>query len=148
MLKNIIKLALDVLEEHTILRYIISGGTSASVNISLFSLFFYVFHVHYIVSNIIAFCVAFFVSLWLQKFWTFRDHSKDGMHVQGLYYLLNSLLGLVINTSFLYICVRYFSIKPIFGVIIAGMCTALITFQISSRFIFNKNTGLGVTKSK
>lgn len=140
MLKVIFKLALDVLDEHTILRYIISGGMSATVNISLFSLFFYLFKIHYILSNIIAFCVAFFVSLLLQKFWTFRDNSKEAIHIQGFYYLLNSLLGLSINTSILYVCVDYFKIMPILGVIIAGICTALVTFQISSRYIFKKNT--------
>lgn len=139
MVKKIFNLALDVLEEHTILRYIISGGTSAAVNIALFSLIFYIFHIHYIISNIIAFCFAFFVSLSLQKFWTFRDHSKEDMHVQGLFYLLNSLLGLGINTTVLYICVDYFKIMPLLGVIIAGICTALVTFQISSRYIFKKS---------
>ena len=137
MIKSIYNFTLEVLYEHRILRYIISGGTSAFVNISLFSLFFYVFHFHYLVANLISFSIAFFVSLFMQKFWTFRDHSTENMHIQGLYYLLNSLFGLGINTLILYICVDYFGLLPILGVVSAGLLTASITFQISSRYVFN-----------
>jgi putative flippase GtrA len=137
MPKKILDFVLEILSRHKILRYIISGGTSASVNIALFSFFFFVFNLHYILSNIISFSVAFFVSLFLQKFWTFRDVSLDGIHVQGFYYLLNSLLGLGLNTTILFVSVDYFGVLPIIGVIIAGGLTALVTFQISSRYVFN-----------
>jgi putative flippase GtrA len=129
---------IKVFTKHLLVRYIISGGTSATVNLSIFALFFYVFQIHYIVSNVIAFSVAFGVSLVLQKFWTFRDHSTDNIHIQGLLYLFNSLFGLVINTTVLYICVDFFGVMPIIGVIIAGISTALCTFQISRRYVFNQ----------
>src|SRR5690348_4837949 len=106
---------IKVFTKHLLVRYIISGGTSAVVNLSLFALFFFVLHVHYIISNVIAFCLAFFVSLGLQKFWTFKDHSTDNIHVQTFLYLLNSLFGLLINTSILYICVHFLSIHPFIG---------------------------------
>ncbi len=124
--------------QHLIIRYLISGGTSATVNISIFALLFYIFHLHYIVSNIIAFSIAFLVSLVLQKFWTFQDHSTENFHVQGFIYLLSSLLGLGINTFVLYVCVDILDLYPLLGVIIAGICTALCTFQISRRYIFNQ----------
>jgi putative flippase GtrA len=123
---------------HLIVRYIISGGTSALVNLSFFSLLLYVFHVHYIVSSVIAFSVGFLVSLTLQKFWTFRDHSTDNIHVQGFLYLLNSLFGLCVNTLILYISVHYFGLMPLAGQIIAGIGTALCTFQISRKYVFNQ----------
>ena len=124
--------------KHLIVRYIISGGTSALVNLSVFSLLFYIFRVHYIVSNIIAFILAFGVSLVLQKFWTFQDHSTDKIHIQGFLYLFTSLLGLCVNTFVLYICVHFFGLLPIVGVIIAGITTALCTFPISRKYIFNQ----------
>jgi putative flippase GtrA len=124
--------------KHLIVRYIISGGTSASVNLLGFSLFFFIFHIHYIVSNVIAFIIAFGVSLVLQKFWTFRDHSTDNIHIQGLLYLFNSLFGLSVNTLVLYICVHFLGILPIIGVIIAGISTALCTFPISRKYVFNQ----------
>lgn len=123
---------------HLIVRYVISGGTAAFVNLSFFSLFFYIFHLYYIISNIIAFIIAFFVSLILQKFWTFRDHSTDRIHIQGLLYLFSSVFGLGVNTLVLYVCVDFFRILPIIGVVIAGISTALCTFPISRKYIFNQ----------
>lgn len=123
---------------HLIIRYLISGFTSAFVNIFLFSVFFYYLHIHYILANVIAFCVAFCVSLVLQKFWTFQDHSTENIHIQGLFYLGSSLFGLGLNTLILYICVDVLGKLPLSGVIIAGILTAMCTFQINKRYIFNQ----------
>ena len=138
MFKEYINQQITRLTKHTIIRYIISGGTSATVNLSVFSLFFYIFHLYYIFSNIIAFILAFSVSLVLQKFWTFRDHSTENMHIQTILYLFSSLFGLAINTGVLYICVDFFGILPILGVVVAGISTALCTFPISRKYIFNQ----------
>ena len=123
---------------HLIIRYIISGGISATVNICLFSLLFYKFHIQYLLANALSFIVAFFVSLLLQKFWTFKDTNTENIHIQGLYYLMSSLFGLAINTLVLYICVDFFGFWKIPAVIVAGIATALCTFQISKKYIFNQ----------
>ena len=140
MLKEYINSIISKLIKYTIVRYVISGGTSATVNLLVFSLFFYIFHLYYIFSNIIAFTIAFSVSLLLQKFWTFRDHSTENMHIQTTLYLLSSLFGLAVNTLVLYICVDFLGILPIISVIIAGISTALCTFPISRKYIFNQKT--------
>lgn len=127
------------LTKHTIIRYIIGGGTSAVVNLTSFFFFNSIIHIHYILSSILAFTIAFFVSLIFQKFWTFRDHSTENMHIQGFFYLLSSLLGLGMNTFILYICVHYFLLPPLLGQFIAGILTACCTFPISKYFIFNRN---------
>lgn len=126
--------------KYRIVRYVIGGGTSAVVNLTVFFVSNSVFHVHYIVSSILAFIIAFFVSWTFQKFWTFKDHSRDNMHIQGFYYLLNSIFGLGLNTLILYICVHYLSFIPILGQIVAGGLTAFCTFYISKKYIFNKQT--------
>jgi putative flippase GtrA len=122
---------------HILIRYIISGGTAASVNLFVFAVFFYQFKIHYLISNIIAFSMAFGVSLTLQKFWTFKDHSTENIHVQTVLYLANSLFGLAVNTLLLYVSVDILGFMPLAGVILAGIGTALCTFQISRRYVFN-----------
>lgn len=127
------------LTKHLIVRYIISGGTSAGVNLSVLSLLYYVFHIYYITASIVSFIVAFFFSLVLHKFWTFGDHSLDGVHKQAGKYLANSILGLIINTSILFVCVDLFHLYVFIGQIIAGILTAGVTFFISRDYIFNQN---------
>jgi len=125
----------------TIVRYLIGGSTSAFVNLSIFYFLNSVIGIHYITSSVFAFIASFFVSLFFHKFWTFRDHSTKNMHIQSLYYLLNSLFGLALNTTILYICVDNFNILPLQGQIIAGLLTACCTFFISKNIIFSKKEG-------
>ncbi len=126
--------------KHLIVRYIISGGTSATVNLTVISLLYYVFHVYYILAGIAAFIVAFFVSLFLHKFWTFKDSSMDNVHKQAGKYLANSIFGLAVNTTVLYICVSGLHIYVFVSQIIAGILTACCTFFISRDYIFNQKT--------
>lgn len=124
--------------KHLIFRYIISGGTSAAINLSTLSLLYYIFHVYYIFASIVAFLVAFLFSLVLHKFWTFKDHSMDGVHRQAGKYLIASIFGLALNTSILYICVQGFHFYVFMGQIVAGILTACVTFFISRDHIFNQ----------
>ncbi len=126
------------LTKHLLVRYAISGSMSASVNLLLFFLLFNISHVYYILSSIIAFVAAFLISLVLQKFWTFKDHSMDKFHHQVGRYLLTSLCGLVIDISILYICVEYFGMYAFLGQITAGLLTACCTFFMSRNFVFNR----------
>ena len=124
------------LTKHLLVRYVISGGTSATINLCLFFWLHHIEHVYYITASIIAFVMAFLVSLTLQKFWTFRDHSMDGLHRQVGKYLLTSIFGLAVNTFVLYICVEYFRFYALAGQIVAGIATASCTFFLSKHFVF------------
>ncbi|KKQ99234.1 MAG: GtrA family protein [Parcubacteria group bacterium GW2011_GWF2_40_69] len=123
--------------KHRIVRYVISGGTSAVVSLVLFFILNSKIGVHYIISSVISFIFAFFVSFILQKFWTFKSHETQA-HKQMVMYLGNSLFGLGLNTVILFVCVHYLKMLPLVGQIVAGGLTAFCTFQISRRFVFNQ----------
>lgn len=91
---------------------------------------------YYLYAAIIAFLVSFLFSLFLQKFWTFEDHSRENVVMQIGKYLLSSLFGLSLNTLFLYILVDHLHLFVYVGQIIAGGLVACITFFISRKFIF------------
>src|SRR5262245_45519710 len=97
---------IDILERHVVLRFILSGGTSAFVDLLILYLLNSVFEIYYLTSAIIAFIVAFGVSFTLHKFWTFRSHGERA-HKQVILYLATSLLGLLLNTVLMYIFVRH-----------------------------------------
>jgi putative flippase GtrA len=125
--------------KHLIVRYLISGSTSAMVNLALFFVLHHMVGVYYIAASIVAFIVSFLVSLFLQKFWTFRDHSLHKFHHQVGKYLLTSLFGLLVDIMVLYVCVEYFSFHPFLGQIVAGLLTACCTFFLSRNFVFKKH---------
>lgn len=122
--------------KHLIVRYLISGGTSALINLGVLSALYYVFGVYYLYAAIIASVIAFFVSLILHKFWTFEDFSRTNMYTQVGKYMMTSLFGLLLNTIFLYVLVDYFHLYVYIGQIIAGGSVACITFFISRGLVF------------
>lgn len=123
--------------KHRIIRYIISGGISAVVNLVIFYVLNLEIGIYYITASILSFISAFFVSFTLQKFWTFKSHETE-THKQMIMYLGNSLFGLGLNTTILFLCVHFLQVLPLLGQIVAGGLTALCTFQISRNFVFNR----------
>ncbi|MCR4334672.1 MAG: glycosyltransferase [Patescibacteria group bacterium] len=124
------------LTKHLLFRYIISGGTAAFVDLVLLYIFNTVFDIHYIYASIMAFIVAFFVSFILQKFWTFKNLSKENIHKQVVMYLGSSLFGLSLNTLLMYIFVDYFHLFVLLSQIFAGGLVACCSFFISKKLIF------------
>jgi len=122
--------------KHLIVRYLISGGTSAGINLGLLSLLYYVYGMYYLYAAIISSIIAFFVSLTLHKFWTFEDFSRQDMHIQIGKYMATSLLGLGLNTLFLYVLVDHLHFFVYLAQIIAGGSVACITFFISRGLVF------------
>jgi putative flippase GtrA len=119
-----------------IIKYIISGGTAAVVDILFLFLFTDIFGWWYIISSICAFLVAFCVSFFLQKFWTFKDNSTKKMHVQVSMYLIVSVGNLLWNTLLMYLFVDIAHLWYILAQVLAGGIVAVTSFFIYKKFIF------------
>ncbi len=120
------------------LRYFISGGTAGVTDIALLYIFHNIFHIYYLLSAVIAFVGAFFVSFLLHKYWTFRSHEEQ-MHRQMAMYLLASLFGLSLNTILMYIFVDHIHVDVIISQVVVGLMVACVSFFVSSNFVFKYN---------
>ena len=119
-----------------VLRFLVAGGLAFAVNIvSLYALTDFL-HIHYLVSTVLAFLIAFNVSFILQKFWTFRDHSKDNVHVQLQLYLGMQLINLGLNATLMYIFVEYLHIWYVLSQTIIALILAVAAFLINKAYIF------------
>ncbi len=129
----------------TIIKYIISGGTAALVD--LISLHFLDnLGIHYILSVNIAFIIAFGVSFSLQKYWTFKDADHGKTHHQALMYLIVSIINVFINTTIIHLLLSsnivngFLFLKPVvIAQIISGIIVAIESFFIYRLFIFKRN---------
>lgn len=121
-----------------VLKYLISGGTAAAVNLLLLYFFTSILGIWYVISAVLAFSLAFIVSFVFQKFWTFEDHSTDGVHVQAASYLLVALVNLCLNTLLIYFFVEFFGIHYLVAQIIASISIACESFFVYRRFIFKR----------
>ena len=120
-----------------VIKYVISGGTAAVVNIGLLYFFTDALGIWYIFSAVLSFIVAFIVSFSFQKFWTFEDRSTDRMHGQAAVYLAVALINLGINTALIYGFVEFLGVYYILAQIMAGVIIAFENFFVYKKFIFH-----------
>ncbi len=130
---------------HTIIKYIISGGIAAIVDLVILN-FLDSLHFHTLISVNIAFLIAFIVSFSFQKYWTFQDSQSDKVHRQLTYYFIISTINMLIN-SLIVSLILHLNIIPndfylrivVWAQIIASAIIAIESFIISRYFIFKKD---------
>lgn len=121
---------------HPLVKYVVSGGSSACVNLGMLYLLTEYAQVHYLQSAVFAFIVAFFISFLLQKFWTFQDMRKDVIHRQMIWFLVLSLLNLLVNTLLIYSLVEYMHLWYLAAAVMSGALLAVSNFLIYKHVIF------------
>ena len=122
-----------------LLRYLVAGGGSAAVDFFFLYLFTDVAGIHYLLSSVFAFLIAFVVSFILQKFWTFQDHSTDRVHMQAVAYFVVAGLNLLLNTLLMYLFVDKLHVWYLFAQFISSGLIACESFFIS-RYLFRMRT--------
>ena len=119
-----------------VIRFLIAGGASAAVDLSALYFFTSIVGWWYLLSAVLAFIIAFWVSFGLQKFWTFADHTTDRIHFQlGIYFIITSV-NLGLNTLMMYLLVDGFRLHYLIAQIIASGLLACESFFIYQRFVF------------
>ncbi len=117
-------------------RYLAAGGTAALVDFIFLYFFTDMAHLHYLWSSVLAFIAAFFVSFFLQKFWTFQDDSVEKVHSQVAVYLAVAVASLLLNTALMYLFVDVFRLWYMAAQFTASGLLACATFFVSRDFIF------------
>ncbi len=126
----------NFLSSYVFFRYVVSGGTSAFVDLSVLFVLNSLVHVQYLVAAIIAFILAFGVSFTLHKFWTFRTHIVHDTRKQVFVYLAVSLFGLLLNTGLMYIFVSHLHMAVLLSQVFVGLMVACCTFFLSRNLVF------------
>lgn len=119
-----------------IIRYIISGGSAALVNLGTLYILTDRFGWWYLFSSIVAFGLAFIVSFTLQKFWTFKEKSFHTAPKQLTLYFLVITINLLINTALMYFMVDIINFPYLLSQIIVGGLIAFGSFFVYRHVIF------------
>ncbi|MEK7208366.1 MAG: GtrA family protein [Patescibacteria group bacterium] len=120
-------------------RYLAAGGSAAAVDLGLLYALTEWFGLHYLLSAVVAFVVAFCVSFFLQKFWTFEDHSVERVHAQIVLYFVVAAANLGLNTLLMFLLVEKLGFWYFAAQLIAGALIACESFFISRHIVFNRN---------
>lgn len=122
----------------TIIKYIISGGTAAVVQLGLLYVLTDIVGLWYIISSSIAFVVALLTSFFLQKFWTFRDDNIGRMKKQFAIYTAIGIVNFILNPTLLYIVVDFLNVWYLLGQVIVSAVLAISSYLINKFITFKK----------
>lgn len=111
-----------------VLRFIISGGLAAVVNILMLYILTEYAGIWYVISAGLSFIAAFGVSFVLQKYWAFRNRRMQGTQTQMAFHLTTALLNLCLNVVLIYVLVEFAGVWYIFAQIIAAILIAFESF--------------------
>ena len=119
-----------------VVRFLISGGSAAALNFALLWGFTELLRVWYMGSLVVAFIITTLYTFAMQKFWTFRNHGLERVHVQLPQYIALAVINLGINSALLYVLVEYAHLWYIFGQAICIGGLAVMNYFVYQRFIF------------
>lgn len=117
-------------------KYFISGATAAIVNLSIFYIFTDIFEVWYVLSVVLAFFVAFIVSFFLQKFWTFENKDMLLLKTQASSFFLIALSSLLFNMYAVYLLVEYLNIWHMLAQFIVLSFLSITSFVLYKFVVF------------
>jgi putative flippase GtrA len=123
---------------HKLLRYLMSGGSATAVNFAVLYVLTEKVGFHYLVSVVFAFMTALCVSFVLQKFWTFKDVTKEGVHRQAVIYGFVAIVNTGINVFLVYLLVEYGGLHYMFAQFFSSGFIAFESYFIYQLFIFKK----------
>lgn len=120
------------------LKFFLAGCFSGTLDIVFLFVLHGLFKVGLVFSTSFAFMLAFFVSFFLQKRWTFRqfDHKHTGKQLST--YLANAFLGLNINGLLMHLLVIRFGFWYILSQMAVNLVIGLYNFFIYKYLIFRK----------
>jgi putative flippase GtrA len=126
----------DQLSIH-LLRAIFSSNIAFAVDFGLLVLLTEVVHLHYLISNIIAFMTGTSLLYILSVFWVFSRRAIQSKHLEYWLFILIGAVGVGFNELFIWLFTEKVHIYYLYSKLIAGSIVFFWNF-LSRRFILFK----------
>ncbi len=117
-----------------IIRFIIVGGIATIIDYIVFFLLHDYLRVNTLISNIISFTVSVIYNYIASINWVFEVNTNLDKKKQFIVYIILSIIGLVINTGIVYLCVDILKMFSLIGKMIAT--TIVMTYNFITRKMF------------
>jgi len=122
-----------------IIRYIFAGSIATGSNLAILFICVHFFNLWYLTSAIISFCSAVIISYLLQKFFVFKNYSRENMHKQFAIFFIFNLFMLGINTLLMYTFVDIIGLWYLFAQALAAIIGACVNYIYFNKIIFKKD---------
>lgn len=120
----------------TFAKYLVAGAFAGAVHLLLLYAFTDLLAIHYLISTTLALFIVFWISFGLQKYWTFKEHSRERIGRQALQYFMMHSVNFAANAGLLYVFVEFVGLWYLFAQVVVSLSLALVTFLINRAYIF------------
>lgn len=117
------------------LRYLFVGGFCAIADLLILYVLVDFFHFWYLASAIISFSFISLLGYFAQKYFTFKNNSKNHKK-QLLIFIVIAVIGLLINTSFMFLFVSLMNIWYMLASIITKFIVIIWNYTANKKITF------------
>ena len=121
-----------------IINYLIFGVLTTLISIVTYAIFTKVFHIDYLISNVLSCILAVLFSYITNKIYVFESKSKKNIKEITSFFFFR-VVSLIIEMIILYIFVDILHIDDLVTKIIAQIIVIVSNYVFSKVFVFNKN---------
>ena len=121
-----------------IINYLIFGGLTTLISIITYALFAKVFHIDYLISNVLAWIIAVLFAYITNKMFVFESKSKKNIKEITSFFFFR-IVSLIMEMVILYVFVDMLHIDDLVTKIIAQIIVIISNYVFSKVFVFKKN---------
>lgn len=121
-----------------IINYLIFGGLTTLISIVTYALFAKVFHIDYLISNVLSWIIAVLFAYITNKIFVFESKSKKNIKEITSFFFFR-VVSLIMEMVILYIFVDMLHIDDLVTKIIAQVIVIVSNYVFSKLFVFKKN---------
>jgi len=128
-----------LLSHKSIVKFSMSGPIAGAVDLLVLYILHGLLNISVIWSTSLAYILSFWVSFYLQKFWTFCNHNKKHVYRQlGLYFLF-AFINLNLNGYLMHITVNRYQVWYLLAQLIVSLAIGLESYVVYRFIIFRKH---------
>ena len=121
-----------------IINYLIFGGLTTLISIFTYALFAKVFHIDYLISNVLSWIIAVLFAYITNKIFVFESKSKKNIKEITSFFFFR-VVSLIMEMVILYIFVDMLHIDDLVTKIIAQIIVIVSNYVFSKVFVFKKD---------
>lgn len=133
-MRNKIKVYITSIYNSKILRYLLSGGVSYLIELTLLIYFTQGLHIWYLCSNLLSSVLSLFVAYLINNFWTFR--RKQIRLSRILLLLLIHVCNMAVSTGLLYLFTSLLGFYYVVSKCLATCMSCIWNYYISKHIIY------------
>ena len=121
-----------------IINYLIFGGLTTLISIITYALFAKVFHIDYLISNVLSWIIAVLFAYITNKMFVFESKSKKNIKEITSFFFFR-VVSLIMEMIILYVFVDMLHIDDLVTKIIAQVIVIISNYIFSKVFVFKKD---------